>query len=67
MRQGTADALASLGGAYAGGGCVARAWELRLTADGSHTPLEAAAAGWWNGLAAFVIDKVACSSRQQQD
>ncbi len=57
VRQGTADGLAAVGGNVAGGGCVARAWALRLTADGSHTPLEDAAAGWWNGLADFVVDK----------
>ena len=42
-----------------GGGAVAAAFERRLTADGSHTPLEEAREGYWNGVLVLVVDKAA--------
>lgn len=51
-----------LGGSCGGRGVVARAWQLRLTAGGRHTPLAEAAEGYWNGVGVFVIDKAAAAA-----
>ena len=51
VRDGTWDAIYELG--YT----VLYQKEIRLTTDNSHTPLEEAKAGWWNGVTGFVLQK----------